>query len=112
MIFKTPVLLIAWRRSHTTQQVINPIRAVKPTRMFVACDGPHPSRPEEAAKVMATWRMIDPKFHKLLWLFRVQGDKPGQCLGIARFSANLKKPIVSPDTVLTTDPEEPRHHRS
>jgi hypothetical protein len=76
MTFNTPVLLIAWRRPHTTQQVINAIRAVKPTRMFVACDGPHPSRPEEAAKVMATWRMIDPKFHKLLWLFRVQGDKP------------------------------------
>jgi len=59
MIFKTPVLLIAWRRPHTTQQVINAIRAVKPTRMFVACDGPHPSRPEEAAKVRATREVIE-----------------------------------------------------
>jgi hypothetical protein len=59
MTFNTPVLLIAWRRPHTTQQVINAIRAVKPTRMFVACDGPNPSRPEEAAKVRATREVIE-----------------------------------------------------
>jgi hypothetical protein len=59
MMFRTPVLLLAWRRPHTTQQVINAIRAVKPTRMFVACDGPNPSRPEEAAKVRATRELIE-----------------------------------------------------
>jgi hypothetical protein len=57
--FNTPVLLLAWRRPHTTQQVINAIRAVKPTRMFVACDGPNPSRLEEAAKVRATREVIE-----------------------------------------------------
>ena len=45
MTFDTPVLLLAWRRPHTTQQVINAIRAVKPTHMFVACDGPQPRSP-------------------------------------------------------------------
>jgi hypothetical protein len=30
MSFNTPVLLIIWRRPHTTQQVINAIRAVNP----------------------------------------------------------------------------------
>jgi hypothetical protein len=59
MTFNTPILLIAWHRPHTTQQVINAIRAVKPTRMFVACDGPNPSRPEEAAKVRATREVIE-----------------------------------------------------
>ena len=59
MSFDTPVLLLAWRRPHTTQQVINAIRAVKPTRMFVACDGPNPKRPGEAAKVMATREEIE-----------------------------------------------------
>lgn len=59
MTFNTPVLLLAWRRPHTTQQVINAIRAVKPTRMFVACDGPNPSRPEEAAKMRATREVIE-----------------------------------------------------
>ena len=59
MTFNTPVLLLAWRRPHTTQQVINAIRAVKPTRMFVACDGPNPKRPGEAAKVMATREVIE-----------------------------------------------------
>lgn len=59
MGLNTPVLLLAFRRPHTTQQVINAIRAVKPTRMFVACDGPNPDRPGEAAKVRSTRELIE-----------------------------------------------------
>jgi hypothetical protein len=55
----TPLLLIAWRRPHTLRQVINAIRPVAPTRLFVACDGPNPERPGEAEKVMATRAVID-----------------------------------------------------
>lgn len=55
----TPLLLIAWRRPHTLRQVIDAIRPVAPTRVFVACDGPNPERPGEAEKVMATRAVID-----------------------------------------------------
>jgi hypothetical protein len=51
MNMDTPVLLIAWRRPHTMRQVIDAIRPVAPTRLFVACDGPNPERPGEAEKV-------------------------------------------------------------
>ena len=50
----TPLLLIAWRRPHTLRQVIDAIRPVAPTRLYVACDGPNPERPGEAEKVAAT----------------------------------------------------------
>lgn len=36
----TDLLLITWRRPHALRQVIDAIRAVAPTRLFVACDGP------------------------------------------------------------------------
>ena len=43
----TPLLLIAWRRPHTLRQVIDAIRPVAPSRLFVACDGPNPDSPGE-----------------------------------------------------------------
>ena len=58
MSFETPVLLIAWRRPHTTKEVIDSIRAVAPSRMFVACDGPDPRRSNEAGLVAGTRAMI------------------------------------------------------
>ncbi len=55
----TPLLLIAWRRPHTLRQVIDAIRPVAPTRLYVACDGPNPERPGEAEKVAATRAVIE-----------------------------------------------------
>ena len=56
---ETPLLLIAWRRPHTLRQVIDAIRPVAPKFVYVACDGPNPERPEEAAKVAATRKVLD-----------------------------------------------------
>jgi hypothetical protein len=55
----TPVLLIAWRRPHTLRQVIDAIRPMAPTRLFVACDGPNAERPGEAEKVATTRAVIE-----------------------------------------------------
>ena len=55
----TPLLLIAWRRPHTLHQVIDAIRPVAPTRLYVACDGPNPECPGEAEKVAATHAVIE-----------------------------------------------------
>ena len=38
--------------------MIEAIRPVAPTRLFVACDGPNPERPGEAEKVAATRAVI------------------------------------------------------
>ena len=55
----TPVLLIVWRRPETLRQVIDAIRCVAPTRLFVACDGPNADRPGEADKVAMTRSVIE-----------------------------------------------------
>jgi len=54
-----PVLLIIWRRPETLRRVIGALRAVKPTRIFVAGDGPSPSRPREVEQVAQARSLID-----------------------------------------------------
>jgi hypothetical protein len=53
-----PVLLIAWKRTDTLRQVINSLRMVTPRNVFLACDGPHADRPEEAALVSCVREML------------------------------------------------------
>jgi hypothetical protein len=59
MSFDTPVLLLVWRRPHAVRAVIDAIRPIAPTSLFVACDGPHPGRPGEAKQVAAILALIE-----------------------------------------------------
>jgi hypothetical protein len=47
----TPVLLLVFNRPDTTRRVFEAIRQAKPRRLFIAADGPRPSRPEDAPRV-------------------------------------------------------------
>jgi len=85
MSMDTPVLLIAWRRPHTLRQVINAIRLVAPTRLFVACDGPNHERPGEAEKVAATRQLIDQEIDWPCHIERLYSDVNQGCrLGVSR----------------------------
>jgi hypothetical protein len=85
MIMDTPVLLIAWRRPDTLRQVINAIRPVAPTRLFVACDGPNPERHGEAEKVAATRKIIDQEIDWPCQIERLYADTNQGCrLGVSR----------------------------
>ena len=81
----TPLLLIAWRRPHTLRQVIDAIRPVAPTRLFVACDGPNPDRPGEAEKVAATRQVIEQEIDWPCQIERLYSDVNQGCrLGVSR----------------------------
>lgn len=45
-----PVLLLIFNRPDTTKKVIDALRQTKPTHLFVAADGPRPTRPDEKVK--------------------------------------------------------------
>jgi hypothetical protein len=80
-----PLLLIAWRRPHTLRQVIDAIRPVAPTRLFVACDGPNPERPGEAEKVAATRAVIEQEIDWPCQIDRLYSDVNQGCrLGVSR----------------------------
>jgi len=40
MTFDVPVLLLTWRRPNTTRQVLDALREVAPSKLYVASDGP------------------------------------------------------------------------
>lgn len=48
---RSPVLMIVFNRPDTTQQVFQAIRRARPSRLYVAADGPRTDRPGEAEKV-------------------------------------------------------------
>ena len=98
----TPVLLIAWRRPQTLRQVINAIRPVGPTRLFVACDGPNPKRTGEAEKVAATRAVIE---HDIDWPCKIErfysDENQGCRLGVSRaitwFFEHVEEGIILED---------------
>ena len=48
-----PILLLAFNRPDYLAGLIERLREVQPTRIFIAIDGPREDRPEEASKVQA-----------------------------------------------------------
>ena len=98
----TPVLLIAWRRSDTLRQLIDAIRPVAPTRLFVACDGPNPNRLGEVEKVEATRDVIAKEID---WPCRIerlysdvnQGCRIGPIRAITWFFDHVDEGIILED---------------
>jgi hypothetical protein len=54
-----PVLFLVFRRPDLTRAVWDAIRAAKPPRVYVACDGPRPGRDGEAEQVERVRDLID-----------------------------------------------------
>jgi len=58
-VLNTPVLLIIFNRPHTTRCVLEVIRQVKPSCLFVAADGPRSDHPDDEEKCKLTRAVID-----------------------------------------------------
>lgn len=102
MSFDVPILLIAWRRPHTLRQVIDAIRQIQPTRLYVACDGPSPDRAGEAEKVLATKKVIDDEINwpchvELLYSEVNQGCRIGVSRAISWFFDHVEEGIILED---------------
>jgi len=48
--FNTPILFIVFNRPNTTKQVFETIRAIKPTKLYVAADGPRENNDNDVVK--------------------------------------------------------------
>lgn len=53
-LLETPVLFLIFCRPETTKRVFEAIRKAKPSRLYIAADGPRADRPAEAEKCEAT----------------------------------------------------------
>lgn len=97
-----PVLLITWRRADTLRQLLDTLRPLEPTRLFVACDGPNPARVGEVEKVAATRNLIDQEIdwpcqiNKLYSDFN-QGCRQGPISAISWFFDYVDEGIILED---------------
>ncbi len=57
--FSTPVLFIIFNRPDTTKKVLEKIREIKPTRLFVVADGPRDNIEQDKYNVSQTRKLID-----------------------------------------------------
>lgn len=56
---KSPVLLIGFNRPDLLRRVIDSLREVAPTRVYLAVDGPRPNRPDELSRVQECRSLVD-----------------------------------------------------
>ncbi len=55
----TPVVLIAFNRPDVTRRTLAAIRAARPGRLFLVCDGPRADRPDDAARCAEVRAVFD-----------------------------------------------------
>lgn len=58
-MYNTPILFIIFNRPEPTEQVLKAIRQRKPAKLYVAADGPRPSREDDIDKCKKTRSLID-----------------------------------------------------
>ncbi len=103
-IFTTPILFVIFNRPDTTFRVFEAIRTAKPTKLFVAADGPRKDRPGDEEKCRQARTVLD----KIDWpcevktLFREKnlGCKLGVSSAIDWFFENVEEGIILEDDCL------------
>ena len=98
--FDVPVLLITWRRPHTTAQVIESLRKVRPNKIFVASDGA--ANPDEEHRVFETRQLINSMIDWDCDIYTRfsdvnQGCRRGVSSAISWFFENVEEGIILED---------------
>jgi len=58
-MYKVPILLLIFNRPDNTARVLAEIKKIKPSRLFIAADGPRADRPGELEKCLATRKIVE-----------------------------------------------------
>jgi hypothetical protein len=56
---ETPILLIIYKRARFAAQLFSVIRTIKPSKLYIAADGPDPSKPDDIRKVEETRAVME-----------------------------------------------------
>ncbi len=99
-----PVLLIVFRRAGLTRQMLESIRDANPPKVYIACDGPRPNRPDDVEKVRAVRAVIDEFENELhpekLYQETNLGCGKGESTAMSWFFENEEEGIVLEDDCL------------
>jgi len=100
--FKTPILILAWKRPKKTEELINKIKQINPDNLYIACDGPKNENTLEDNNVNKTKELLLRSFEevrqkKYLYSDTNQGCKLGVSNAINWFFENEKEGIILED---------------
>ena len=100
--FKTPILIIAWKRPKQTKELIKKIKQINPTNLYVACDGPKNESTLDDNKVKKTKELLLKSFEevrqkKFLYSDINQGCKLGVSNAIEWFFEHETEGIILED---------------
>ncbi len=102
--FKTPILLVLFNRPDTTQIVFEAVRKLKPAYLYIAADGPRPSRPEDEERCRLVREIISrvdwPCEVRTLFQEKNLGCKYGESTAFNWFFTNVEAGIILEDDCL------------
>ena len=99
--FKTPILVIAWKRPEKTKELLNKIKLINPNKVYFACDGPKNKNLDNIIKVEKTRAILldndEINYTKYLFSKNNQGCKNGVTNAINWFFENEEEGIILED---------------
>ena len=103
--FDTPILILFWRRSMAVATLMERLRPLAPTRLFLACDGPRLNNSSEAEQIAHTRKLMEaaidwPCTIKKRYSDSNQGCKYGPGHGIDWFFSQVEEGIILEDDCL------------
>jgi len=107
-VFETPILLIFWRRPKAVTQVIESLRRLAPSQLYLAGDGPREGHEGEAGQVQMTREAVEAaidwpcQVHRR-YSDRNQGCKYGPSNAIGWFFENVTEGIILEEDCLPDD---------
>ena len=105
MSFAVPLLLIAFNRPEPTARVLSVLRQLRPSQLYVACDGPRSDRPGEAERCAQVRELIEAsidwpcQLHKLYQTSNL-GCRRGVTAALDWFFDQVEEGIVLEDDIL------------
>ncbi|TGK30900.1 hypothetical protein EHQ12_18795 [Leptospira gomenensis] len=106
-MYKVPILFLVFNRPEETRKVFDSIRSRKPSRLYIAADGPRENRPEEKERceqVRSIVRSVDWSCEvKTLFREKNLGCKRAVSEGIDWFFENEEEGIILEDDCLPSD---------
>ena len=58
ILFNTAVLFLVYNRPDNTQRVFDILCTVKPSRLYIGCDGPNSNRPDDSRKIEQVQKIV------------------------------------------------------
>ena len=102
MHFKIPILLIIWKRPKVTLKLLQVLKKLKPSNIYIACDGPKQNDYENIEKVKLTRELVEKEINwtkdiKTLYSDINLGCKYGVSKAITWFFENESEGIILED---------------